>query len=404
MNQVNTKAVILPLMLSILFLSCSSVDQPDNFVTLRVEKKDFVNKVTVSGVIEASKTYTIACPAIWTDATVTYLIPEGTYVNKGDTVCVLEASELENSYKGAVKNLETAKAEYNKSTANLNLQYLLLESQVRTIESSTAISQLDSSRLTFASPVQQKLIQLEIEKAEIEKNKIQKKLEFLKVINKSELRKMEMRIKQAENRVAREKEKLDKLILKSDITGMVIYSRLWTSGYKVKEGDIVWDNMPLIQIPDMSEMQVKLMVNETHFKQIEKDQNVRTTVDAYPDIKLKGKITKKTPMGKPIKRGSEVKVFEVFASVDSSDFKIQPGLSVSCDVILESVQDTVIVPLFAVFEDDSLKVVYIKDGEKYRKQTVELACNSDNYAVVSEGLVGNEEITLAEPPEELILY
>ena len=403
MTRVNTKHIFFFLMLLILYLSCSSENRYDNFIKHKVKRTEFINKITTYGIIEATKTYTIACPGIWEDATITYLIPEGTYVNEGDTVCIIEADELENDYKEAVKNLETTKAEYNKSIADLNLQYLLLDSQVKTIESSTEISRLDSIKLAFASQVYRKLIELEIEQAEIEKEKIQKKLEFLKIINKFELKRMEMKIKQAENNVARIKEQLDKLVLKSNTAGMVTYTILWTSGKKIREGDIVWGRMNIIQIPDMSKMLIKLTVNETHFKRIEKDQNINITIDAFPDIKLTGKITNKTPVGKPIKEDSNVKVFEVFASIDSSDFTIQPGLSITCDVIKESVPDTIVVPLLAVFEKDSLKVVYITEGEKYKRQIVKLACKSDNYAVIAEGLKGNEEIILTEPPEDLII-
>ena len=401
MTRVNTKHIFLSLMLLILYLSCSSENRNDNFIKHQVKRTKFVNKITTSGIIEANKTYTVACPGIWGNVTITYLIPEGTYVNEGDTVCIIEASELKNSYQEAVKNLETAKAEYNKSIAELNLQYLLLDSQVKTIELSTEISRLDSSKIAFTSQAHKQLIELKIKKAEIEKEKIQKKLEFLKIINTSELKKMEMKIKQAENNVAREKEMLDKLVLKSTTAGMVIYA-IRSSGKKIREGDIVSGFRVIIQIPDMSKMLIKLTVNETHFKLIEKDQNVNIRIDAFPNIKLTGKITKKTPVGKPIKKDSKVNWFEVFASIDSSDFKIQPGLSVTCDVILESVPDTIVVPLSSVFEKDSLKVVYIPKGEKYLRQTVKVAGNSDNYAVIAEGLKGNEEIILTEPPENLI--
>ena len=57
-------------------------------------------------------------------------------------------------------------------------------------------------------------------------------------------------------------------------------------------------------------------------------------------------------------------------------------LLVKCDVILESIPDTIVVPLLAVFEKDSSKIVYISKGEKYKRQTVNLACNSDNFAVI----------------------
>jgi len=390
-------------LLTILQLSCSSENRFGDIVTYKVNKSDYVNKLNVTGILEAKKTYSIICPRIWTDLTIIYLAPEGVYVEKGDTVCILEAGELENDYKEAVKNLETKKSDYNKSIADYNLQNLLMSSQVKTIQSSTAISNLDSSRLSFTSSTQRKIIELELEKAKIEMEKIQKKMDFFKIINVAKQKKIEMEIKQAENQVARQREQLDKLVIKSINTGMVTYAILWSTGSIIKEGDIVWAGMPLINIPDLSEMQVKLTVNETHFKRIDKDQHVDLTLDAFPEVSLTGKIRNKTPMGKPIKEGSQVKVFEIFSSVDSTDFKLQPGLSITADVILEIIQDTIVVPLSAVFELDSSKIVYVSEGEKFKRQTVKIARKSDNYAVISEGIGQNDEVILIEPPEQLIL-
>lgn len=174
MMRFNTKHIFLSLMLLILYLSCSSENRNDTFIKHKVKRTEFVSKITTSGIIEANKTYAIACPGIWTDATITYLIPEGTYVNEGDTVCILEASELKNNYQEAVKNLETAKAEYNKSIAELNLQYLLLDSQFKTIELSTEISRLDSSKIAFTSQAHQKKLSLKFKRLKFKKKKFKK--------------------------------------------------------------------------------------------------------------------------------------------------------------------------------------------------------------------------------------
>jgi hypothetical protein len=98
-----------------------------------------------------------------------------------------------------------------------------------------------------------------------------------------------------------------------------------------------------------------------------------------------------------------VKVFEAFVSIDSAGFTIQPGLSTSCNIILECIEDTVVVPLPAIFEKDSTKIVYVLQDGKYIRQTVELAANSESYAVVAKGLEGSEEIALTEPSEDLII-
>ena len=197
-NRINALQIVF---FSVLLLSCSSSRNKNNILTSHAERKDFVDKITVSGVIEAIKTISVSCPGLPTDLTIAYLIPEGTHVMTGDTVCILEGRELENQYNNAVREFEISEAEYTKKVAELALKYLLLESQAKNIEALTAITQLDSLQMKFTSSSSRQIIKLELEKAEVEKNKILNTLKFLKRINDSEMQKMKLEIQQKKIRL-----------------------------------------------------------------------------------------------------------------------------------------------------------------------------------------------------------
>lgn len=382
--------------------SCSPGFKFDQIITSPISKRDFQDIVTVPGTLEASKTRNYGCPGIWSDVTITTLVPEGTCVEPGDTLAIMECRELENEYLAAANMLENARAGYHKSVAELELQFLLLEAQVKTIEASTAITRLDSVQLEFSTPSSREIIRLELEKAELDRGMTLRKLDFLKKINDSELQKMRLKIVQNENRVAQAKEKLDRLTLVSDIDGYVIYEKLWTSGKKVREGDVVWANMPILQIPDLSAFQVKLEVCETDYKRLAIDQSMHITVDAFPDIQLSGKIKYKAPVGKPVREKSQVKVFEVTASLDNDSLSIQPGLGVTCEVLVKSVPDTIVVPVISLFDEDSLKVVYIAGNEMFDRQVVTVSEYNNKEAIIGAGLEGNEVLALRKPPDSLI--
>jgi HlyD family secretion protein len=383
-------------------ICCTPKTEFSQIITLPVEKKDFLDVVTVSGTLEAVNTRTYGCPGIWSDVTILHLIPEGTQVEPGDTLCILECREIVNEYLLAVNELENARAEYNKSLADLNLQFLLLEAQVRSIDASTDIKKLDSLQMEFNSPSDREIIKLELEKAELERNIAQTKLKFLKQINTSELQKMKLKIDQQANRVDQAKSKLDKLILTSDVDGFVIYDLSWTTDKKVREGDIVWANAPIIEIPDLSSLQVKLEVSEADYKRLAIDQTMEIIVDAFPDIHLSGQIKNKAPVGKPVIENSDVKIFDVTASVDSSSSSLQPGLGVTCNVLVRSVPDTLVIPVISLFEEDSIKVVYIADNEKFIKKTVTISDYNNEEVVITSGLKCNEILALRKPPESMI--
>jgi RND family efflux transporter MFP subunit len=383
-------------------ICCTPKTEFSQIITLPIEKKNYLDIVTVSGTLEAVNTHTFGCPGIWSDVTILHLIKEGTRVEPGDTLCILECREVANEYKQSVNELENARADYNKSLADLNLQFLLLEAQVKSIDATSNIKKLDSIQMEFSSPLSREIIRLELVKAELERNIANMKLEFLKQINDSELQKMKLRIEQNANRVDQAKSKLDDLILTSDIDGIVVYNLSWTTGKKIREGNIVWANAPILEIPDLSAMQAKLLVNEADYKRLSIDQTLEISVDAFPHVHISGKIKYKAPVGKPVNEKSNVKVFEVTASIDSTDLILQPGLGITCKVMVKNIPDTLVIPVISLFEEDSLKVVYVADNDRFIKKTVTVADYNNEEAVVTSGLNYHEILALRKPPESLI--
>jgi len=143
-------------------------------------------------------------------------------------------------------------------------------------------------------------------------------------------------------------------------------------------------------------------VSESAYKRIQREQSIEATVDAFPHIRLTGKIKYKAPVGKPVKEQSEVKMFEMTASLDSACLSLQPGLGVTCQVLVNSIPDTMVVPLISLFDEDSTKVVYVARNDRFFRKTVKVSDQNSLEAVVVSGLDGHEVLALSKPPESLI--
>jgi HlyD family secretion protein len=398
-----SRFVIVFTLIVVCFSACN-FQKNSNIQTYIVTKKNFENAIAVSGVIESSRVVNVQSPALDADLTIIDIVPEGNYVRKGDTVCYLQCTEIENQYKEAVKNLDLAKSELEKIQASQKMAYDLLESQIKTIESQTSISELDTLSYRFYSPLKLKIAKLELQKAYCQKEKIVGKRNFLKKMREAEIQKQKLKIQKEEASVMNAKEQLLKLKLVSMADGYVEYANpLWSTGAKAKVGDKVWYLMPILKVSDMASIQVKMLVNESHFKRIEKDQKIDIAIDAYPAFKLTGKIINKSPNGKPVKEKSSVKMFEVTASIDSLPYKVQPGVSISCKVYLSSVKDVCPVPITSVFDSDSLKVVYVMTTKgSINRRKVKTGMSSDTEIIIENGIKPNEVILLSEPPDNLI--
>jgi hypothetical protein len=381
-------------------VSCTSLDS-DKLSTYTVTRGDFENVLYIDGYVEPVRSTTANCPP-YIEGVIGFLIEDGTYVKEGDVVCLVEVAELQTSYDTWVAALENAEVDLNMTRANMDMQYALLDAQVKNNEAETQIAQLDSLQLQYATPNQVKIKELELAQVTIQKNRFEKKLKALEIIQQSEIRTKELQVQQLVNRLQSAKEQLDALTVKAPKDGLAIRAVSPLTRQKLQVGDPIWHLMPLVNLPDFAAMKVKMQVSETDYKYINVKDSVIFSFDAMPDNQAWGKIEMKSPVGQQYKEGSKVKFFDIEVSIDSTLAMPEPGFTANCRIFLKQIKDTLLVPQIAVFEEDSMKVVYVKQGKQFDMYQVTTGISSPKEAIITAGLQGNEVISLVRPPASAI--
>jgi HlyD family secretion protein len=146
-------------------------------------------------------------------------------------------------------------------------------------------------------------------------------------------------------------EKIKKSIINSPIDGVV-------SSLKVEEGEVAiigTMNNPgtvLMTIADLSVMEVEVEVDETDIINVSVGQEAEVSVDAFPDIKIKGKVSEvgssalqKTGLQQS---SDEAKTFKTVITLINPPKKIKPGLSASADIIVAKAKDVLTIPISAI--------------------------------------------------------
>jgi multidrug efflux pump subunit AcrA (membrane-fusion protein) len=382
------------------FASCTSPDSKD-ISTYTVVRSDFENVLFIDGYVEPVHSTTVSCPPN-IEGVVGFLVEEGAHVKEGDVICIVEVPELQTSYDELLISLENARVDLTKTQASLDMEYALLEAQVKTNAAETQIARLDSLQLEYATPNQVKIKELELARVTIQKERFEKKLQALDLIRQSEIRKKELQIRQFANRLQSAKERLEALTVKAPKNGLAMRAIYPLTGKKLQIGDPVWSRMPMVNLPEFSGMKVKIQAPETDYKYISVNDSVLFSFDAMPENKAWGKIQKKSPVGQSYKENSKVKFFEIEASIDSASVMPEPGFTAYCRISLKQVKDTVAVPQIAVFEEDSMKVVYVKQEKGFDMRQVSTGISSPKEVIIAAGLQGNEVIALTKPPAALL--
>ena len=400
------------LMLILLLISCNS-DKPVQ-ITYQLTPGDYIEKINVTGTVQASNTLTVFSPRLnYNNMIVTYIVDEGIMVKTGDTICILETSDIIQRYEDYESRSERIKMDINKLIIDNEINLSNLESQLKNMEIKVALNSLDSVQKQYAPLSKQTIFALELEKAKIEKTKLQKKYAAQKQIYQADLRRLNSRLTSTENQIKAILKQISSLTITSPLDGMILHmdapTMTWRSsrgliqvGGRIELNSSVFPNMAVLQMPDLKEMQVKIEVHESDYKRILAGQKVEIFVDALGKMKTTGEVKKKSLVGKPPWQETAIKQYEVLVSVDSLHSKLKPGLSASCEIRINEVKDTVVVPTLAIFERDSLKIVYVSDGEKFLAMPVEVGLSNSSASIISKGLIGNELIALSEPPPGLV--
>jgi len=397
----------------IIFASCR--EDRTSVITYDLQKRDFIERVLVSGTLESANNFVIITPDIRASyVTVAEVLEEGTLVKKGDTICRLEAADIQMACEKSLEDLENVKAGKAKQEADNALNISMLQAQVDKNKVQMKIIRLDSIQMKFAPPVKKRIMELELKKAGVEEQKLLKKLQAQEKINEQSIRQLNSRIIQSELMVKQNKDQVDMLIITAPKDGMLIYSDspmiiMMSSaggsgsfGGKLKQGSQVYRRMPLIDLPDLTDMQVRLMVQEGLYKRIEKGQKVNISCEAAGAVSAIGVVSDKAIVGQVLDNKSKVKYYEINVKIDSSYAKLLPGLSADCEVIINHLKDTVVVPSLAIHERDSAKFIYVARDEYFTPVKVETGTANSTETIIISGLKGDETIALMEPPMKYI--
>ena len=215
----------------------------------------------------------------------------------------------------------------------------------------------------------------------------------------------EKRQKRNKKRLGETKEMVEQFTLKAPCPGVIIYGNPREPWYRdnVKVGGTVWGGNPVMTIPDLREMQVKMKIHEADINKVKADLEATITMDSYPGLILKGKVTKIATVaggGNSWSGGSSVKKFDVEITIDgdTSELKLKPGISAKAEVMIDTIKDALSVPLQCVFVETGKHYAYAlgKDGQTERRE-VEVGLSNDSVIVITSGLDEGDRVLLYNP-------
>jgi len=207
-------------------------------------------------------------------------------------------------------------------------------------------------------------------------------------------------LKSTEERLATALELLDKTVIHAPIPGFVVYRELFFAGERRKPriGDSVWANQGIIVLPDISRMVIQSKVREIDIHKLKIGQEVRVTVDAYPEpartgrVDLIGTLASTDPLTKSV-----AKYFSLRVLLEGSDTRLRPGMTVRVDILVAEVRDKLVVPVNAVFREGAKTFCYTWNGGRAYRKEVKAGPTDGALIVIDSGLRKGDKVCLRKP-------
>lgn len=197
---------------------------------------------------------------------------------------------------------------------------------------------------------------------------------------------------------------IEKCTMKSPLPGIVLYGDPSEPWYRdnIQLGKQIWGGFTLFTIPDLRVMQVQVQVHEADINKLKEEQPATITMDTYPGLTLRGRITKIAAIASEQnwRRWDDVKKFTVDITLDTNeDLNLKPGISAKAEIFVEEKADVLAVPLQCVFIEEGSHYSYVlaAEDDKPRRTEVKVGISNDSHIEMLEGLSEGDRVLLFNP-------
>jgi len=402
--------VILALILNV-YIGCKSTTN-DEVETFEVQYGEFIVDVEVTGELKAHQTESIkGSRLVSTNLKIAKLAPEGETVKKGDFLIEFDTSEVE-------EKLEEQKLDL--AEKNLELEALLVKKEIDSVklERELEIQRLsfEQQKMNFAlaqfkPKSEQRKMQVKMEQAETNYNDKLDEIKSKKLESREKINRKYNEIKKINNLINTTKKQIESSTIYAPIQGLVVYKevRMSLGGLeKIRVGSTVSYSYVLMELPDLSKMCVKAELSEIDLANVKLDQEVIVTIDRDKSV-YPGVVIYIAPIERIIYTYSidgtrkQKSVYDIEMAIENTenDGSLKPGMAATCRIILDKFQDVVYIPIQSVFEMGNETFVYVKDDGKYKKTPVVVGKNNKDYIIIKEVLESGQLVTIGDPYKKL---
>jgi hypothetical protein len=236
------------------------------------------------------------------------------------------------------------------------------------------------------------------------------------VTNKASLAVLTERKMRSEMAATRARQNMDNLILRAPMDGVVSVREnfdammgggVFFEGMSMptyRTGDNTFGGRPVVDVFDVSSMEVRARVNEQERANVSPGQTARIESDAVPGAAVPATVATVSGLGRQDNRMGPLRQFDVTLELKQPDARLRPGTSVRVLVQGAVVDDVLLLPRQALFEVDGKPTVYVRTGgaDAFARREIKVLHRTETEIAIGDLEVG-AEVALVDPATALRL-
>jgi multidrug efflux pump subunit AcrA (membrane-fusion protein) len=381
-------------LLSLSITACS--EQESTPLLFEVKEQSFVVNVPARGELFAAKATVINAPmSRQGPQNISWLAPEFTHVKKGDVIARFDGEAMEIQSADKRNELSITEQEIIEKAGMLNKELDAINKDIGMVGQEKSFAEKFSindirirSKLEILDSLQ------DTEYLGSKEEYLHWKNDSFSASSAGDMGLLEMKQTQSKSKLKQLSDGLSKLEVKAPHDGLLAYKANWR-GEKPRAGQSLWPGQKIAELPDISNMKVKLFVLESEAISLAIDKPVTFYLNAYADKKFQGKVETVAPFPASIKRGDPQKYFEVIVTLLKQNTKLfVPGRKLQAYIEITATSKKIIVPLQSVFVEAKQSFVYLYENGDYKSAPVTLGQASLSHVEILSGLNEGQKIAL----------
>jgi multidrug resistance efflux pump len=377
--------------------------------TTRVTRGDLTLTVRMPGDLRAARQAALSAPAVGGALRLLKILDTGTAVAEGDVVVEFDPADQMYALEQAESELQEAEQELIKRRAEIVAADAQEKVGLLTAQFDVRRAELDAQvGADLIGANEHRIRQVSLEENRKKLAQAEQDMASRGVTSKASLAVLQERVNRAKLAAERARQNMDMLVLTAPMAGVVqvadnrdasggfFFSGMSLPPYRV--GDTVNSGRPVLDIFDVSAMEVRARVNEQERANVAPGQAAEITSDGVPDLAQQGVVTVVAGLGRPDRRSGPQRQFDVTLELKSPDPRLRPGTSVTVVARGQTVTGVLLLPRQALFERAGKPIVYIPSADtgRFEAQGVKVIHRTESQVAI-EGLQEGTEVALVDP-------